>query len=146
MLFGFYSVPPLLFNPVASGCSLYVSGRAEEHGVRLGTCETLCLTVHSFLCHFCRSIKIYALAFILWYGKETQCWRPSRRVGWRRVQTGGSEPALEQEGLDVVALTVSGFRACRSHSKRLCLWCESCQGVSSITCGLWLFCYLDRDS
>lgn len=34
-----------------------------------------------------------------------------------RVQTGGSKLALEQEGLEVVALTISGFRACWSQQE-----------------------------
>lgn len=63
------------------------------------TCETLSLTAHSFLCHFCRSCKdvcigVYSLS---WEGNPgLVAFKKSRlETG---VQRGGSEPALEQKG------------------------------------------------
>lgn len=112
-------------------------GRAGEHGVHPGTCEILCLTVHSFLCHFCRPCREICTGVYSLVGEGNPVLRPSRGGGWRWVQTGGSEAALEQEGLEVAAVAVPGFRACRSQQEAVplvwsspgceqhCLWPEA---------------------
>lgn len=112
MLFDFLSVPPLLFRLVQIAVLCTVRGRAGHREVDPETCEILFLAIHSFMCRLCRPGKDIhtSLDSLVQEGNPVlEAFKKSRDTP---VGTGRSEPALEQEGLEVVAVTVPAASAC----------------------------------